>query len=320
MRRRWSVLAATIPLVFGSVLATAYPAAASTGIQGPGGLVQPGGPISQLSQTGGPTLGSGAPSGIVTPQVSGGQSQIASGGRNTVVTSSNWAGYAATGGSNAFTSVSANWTQPTGHCTGGNQYAAFWVGLDGYSSNTVEQTGSEVDCAGRTPQYYSWYEIYPGASVTFSNPVSPGDQFSASVTYASPTFTLVLKDITKGWTETKTAASSGAARSSAEVIAEAPCCTARGGTLPLTNFGTASFTTAMANGKSMATFNPVEITMPNTSVSAMSTAGNFTVTYGGYSGLPLPVRLLTSRPRPRACRSRRGGRKGWRSTRLDRSV
>ena len=52
MRRRWPVLAATIPLVFGSVLATAYPAAASTGIQGPGGLVQPGGPISQLSQAG----------------------------------------------------------------------------------------------------------------------------------------------------------------------------------------------------------------------------------------------------------------------------
>jgi hypothetical protein len=286
MRRRWPVLAATIPLVFGSVLATAYPAAASTGIQGPGGLVQPGGPISQLSQAGGPTLGGGAPGGIVTPQISGGQSQITSGGRNTVVTSSNWAGYAATG--TTFTSVSANWTQPTGHCTGGNQYAAFWVGLDGYSSSTVEQTGSEVDCAGRTPQYYAWYEIYPGASMTFTDPVRAGDQFSGSVTYASGTFTLVLKDTTKGWTETKTATSPGAARSSAEAIAEAPCCTYRGGTLPLTNFGTASFSSAMANGTSMATFNPVEITMPNTSVSTMSSAGNFTVSYNGYSGFPWP--------------------------------
>ena len=212
--------------------------------------------------------------------------QITSGGRNTVVTSSNWAGYAATG--TTFTSVSANWTQPTGHCTGGNQYAAFWVGLDGYSSSTVEQTGSEVDCAGRTPQYYAWYEIYPGASMTFTDPVRAGDQFSGSVTYASGTFTLVLKDMTKGWTETKTATSPGAARSSAEAIAEAPCCTYRGGTLPLTNFGTASFSSAMANGTSMATFNPVEITMPNTSVSAMSSAGNFTVSYNGYSGFPWP--------------------------------
>ena len=40
----------------------------------------------------------------------------------------------------------------------------------------------------------------------------------------------------------------------------------------------------MANGTSMATFNPVEITMSNTSVSAMSSAGNFTVSYNGYPG------------------------------------
>ena len=44
----------------------------------------------------------------------------------------------------------------------------------------------------------------------------------------------------------------------------------------------------MANGTSMATFNPVEITMPNTSVSTMSSAGNFTVSYNGYSGFPWP--------------------------------
>ena len=48
-----------------------------------------------------------------------------------------------------YTSVSASWTQP-GSCSGGDQYAAFWVGLDGYSSSSVEQTGSEVDCIGRT--------------------------------------------------------------------------------------------------------------------------------------------------------------------------
>ena len=33
----------------------------------------------------------------------------------------------------------------------------------------------------------------------------------------------------------------------------------------------------------MATFDPVKITMPNTSVSAMTSAGNFTVSYIGYS-------------------------------------
>ncbi len=288
MRRRWPVLAATIPLAVGWSLAAAYPAAASTSVQGPGGLVQPGGPVSQLSQSVGPPTGSGAPGGIVTPQVSGGQPQV-SGGRNTIVTSSNWAGYVATGPSNTFNSVSAKWTEPTGHCTSGDQYSAFWVGLDGYTSSTVEQTGSEVDCVGRTPQYYAWYELYPGASVTFTNPVSAGDQFSGSVTsLGSGNFTLVLQDVTKGWTQTKKVILAGASLSSAEAIAEAPCCTARGGILPLTNFGTANFSSVMANGKIMATYTPVEITMPDTSVSAMSNAGSFSVSYEGFSGFPWP--------------------------------
>ena len=80
--------------------------------------------------------------------------------------STNWSGYAGTTGT--YTSVSASWTQPKGTCTSGDQYAAFWVGLDGYSSSTVEQTGSEVDCVGRTAEYYAWYEMYPGASVELS--------------------------------------------------------------------------------------------------------------------------------------------------------
>ncbi len=288
MRRSWPILAAAIPLVFGGALLSAYPAAAQAGLVERGGVVQPGGPIQPLSQPGGPVLG-GLPGGLVTPQLSSGPSQAAAGGRNTVVTSSNWAGYAATGANGTFTSVSSSWTEPTGHCTGGNQYSAFWIGLDGYTSSSVEQTGSEVDCAGRTPRYYSWYEMYPGASVNFPNPVSAGDHFFGSVTYkGSGNFQLILKDTTKGWTQTVNASLPGAALSSAEVIAEAPCCTFRGGILPLTNFGTVSFTSAMANSQSMATFSPVEITMPNTSVSAMSPAGNFSVSYLGFSGFPWP--------------------------------
>jgi hypothetical protein len=72
---------------------------------------------------------------------------------------------------------------------------------------------------------------------------------------------------------------SGAALSSAEVIAEAPSIGNR--TQPLSDFGTASFTAASANGKSLATFNPVKITMPDTSVSAMTSAGNFSTSYTG---------------------------------------
>src|ERR671922_218395 len=111
MQRRWPVLAATIPMALGWALAAAHPAAAA-GLADPGGQVQPG-------------------------------------TRNKVVSSSNWAGYAASGSNGTFTSASASWTQPAGKCTGGSTYAAFWVGLDGYTSSTVEQVGTEVDCSGR---------------------------------------------------------------------------------------------------------------------------------------------------------------------------
>jgi hypothetical protein len=197
-----------------------------------------------------------------------------------VVSSGNWAGYAASGGKGTFTSASASWTQPAGTCTGGSRYAAFWVGLDGYTSGTVEQIGTEVDCAGRTPSYYAWYEIYPGAAVNFPDPVRPGDKFSGSVTArAGGRFQLLLEDVTKGWTQTASATLSGAALSSAEVIAEAP--SSGGRTLPLTNFGTVGFTAAAANGTPMAAFSPVEITMPDLAVSAMSGGGSFGVTYTG---------------------------------------
>ncbi len=99
--------------------------------------------------------------------------------RITNSTSSNWSGYAVTG--SRFTSVSASWTQPTAKCSG-TAYSSFWVGLDGDTSNTVEQTGTDADCSGSTPQYYAWYEMYPKFPVNLSGTVRPGDHLSASVT------------------------------------------------------------------------------------------------------------------------------------------
>jgi hypothetical protein len=149
-----------------------------------------------------------------------------------------WSGYAATGGTGAFSSVSASWVQPTAHCSSGSQYSSFWVGLDGYSSSSVEQTGSEADCSGSTPVYYAWWEMDPGPSHNFSSTVRPGDNFSASVTsLGGGRFALKISDTTEGWSHTLTKTLSSAKRSSAEVIVEAPCCTGSGGILPLANFG-----------------------------------------------------------------------------------
>ena len=61
----------------------------------------------------------------------------------TTVTSSNWSGYDdSTDG--PFTTVTATWVQPRVRTTGATfTDAAFWVGLDGDNSGTVEQIGTE---------------------------------------------------------------------------------------------------------------------------------------------------------------------------------
>ena len=180
--------------------------------------------------------------------------------RITNSTSTNWSGYAVTGG--RYTQVSASWTVPQVSCSG-TAYSSFWVGLDGDTSNTVEQTGTDSDCSGSTPQYYAWYEMYPKFPVNFGNPVHVGDTMSASVTTSGRgAFTLTISDGT-AWTQTVSARLKSAKLSSAEVIAEAP--SGSGGVLPLANFGTVNFTNAKANGALLTSSTPGidPITMAN---------------------------------------------------------
>ena len=169
------------------------------------------------------------------------------------VYSTNWSGYAVTGAAGSVTVASGSWTVPT--VTGSNgQYVAFWTGIDGYNSATVEQIGILAQVTGnrRTTQttYYAWYEFYPLESIieitTATSPsgkaatVKPGDTISATVTYVSgTTFTLAINDITEGWTFTTTGSQSGATESSAEWIVEAP--SSMFGVLPLANFGTVHY-------------------------------------------------------------------------------
>ena len=158
------------------------------------------------------------------------------------------------------------------------------MGLDGYSSSSVEQTGTDADCSRAKPVYYGWYEMYPAYPVNFSNTVRPGDAMSASVTFSgSSTYTLVLRDTTQGWTQTIVKSQTGLARSSAEVITEAP--SSSRGVLPLADFGTVSYSTSSANGTSLGSQSPVEIIMVNTSgadkdsTSSISGGGAFSNTW-----------------------------------------
>jgi hypothetical protein len=274
MIRRWSIPLTTAGLVLGSLMAlggtaSAAPAHPAAGQAAPGASVagfQPGGLMAR-------------PSGASASAAAQGR-----GGRTTDQ-STNWSGYAATGANGAFKSISASWKEPTATCSSRSaQYASFWVGLDGFTSDSVEQTGTDSDCSGRTPDYYGWYEMFPANPVNFTNPVSPGDSFTASVTFSgTQTYTLVLKDTTKGWTQTITKNQSGLDRSSAEVITEAP--SSESGVLPLANFGTVSYSASAANGTSLASQNPTEIIMIDNSnrdkdsTSAIGSGGAFSNTW-----------------------------------------
>jgi Peptidase A4 family len=169
------------------------------------------------------------------------------------VTSSNWAGYAVHRSGVRFTKVLGSWRQPGVSCGAGIQtYSAVWIGLGGYNQNSgaLEQIGSEVDCtaSGRVSSSV-WYELVPAPSESIRMHVRPGDALSASVSVSGHRVTVALNDLSAHHSFHKTITSSAIDISSAEWIVEAPseCVSADAcETLPLANFGSATFTLVQA--------------------------------------------------------------------------
>jgi hypothetical protein len=205
------------------------------------------------------------------------------------VESTNWAGYADTG--SGFSKVSASWTEPTGVSSGSTtSLAAFWVGIDGYSSDTVEQDGTLIESYEGTVYYYDWWEIYPENDVQVVADVDPGDQITSTVTRSGDSYTLSVTDSTHpadSFSTTQTY--SGAADSSAEWIAEAP--SGSSGVYPLTDFGTwtdsSSSVTEGSTSGVISSFTDDEITQINGDTGAvedqpgsLNSSGNgFTTTW-----------------------------------------
>jgi len=172
-------------------------------------------------------------------------------------TSLNWAGYAVETNLNspqsgAVTDVKGSWKVPAVNCKSApNAYSSFWIGIDGYSSSTVEQIGTDSDCSSKKPRYYAWFEMYPAYPVNLNMKISPGDVMIAEVQYiGNNQFTLTITDTTTssafptGQTFTITQSLANAQRSSAEWIAEAPSIGAS--ITNLANFGTVYFTSSKA--------------------------------------------------------------------------
>jgi Peptidase A4 family len=113
------------------------------------------------------------------------------------VGSYNWAGYAdVSTKSGTFTKVSGSWAVPKVTCTSEDRISAQWVGLDGATTGTVEQTGTSEQCFEGKAIYTSWYEMYPASTVTVGTTVASGDSISAEVTRSGSSYTLKLTDST----------------------------------------------------------------------------------------------------------------------------
>jgi hypothetical protein len=201
------------------------------------------------------------------------KAKVVSGKNGFNINGYNWSGAAATG--SGFSSVTSTWTEPSVTCHSYNDLMAPWVGIDGYGSSTVEQTGVATDCSYGYPVYQAWYEMYPANPVYYSNPVGAGDHFTATVTRSGSTYTLKISDTSRGWTQTHTQSMS-ASNASAEVIIESP-------TASYPQFGTVSFSNSRINGSNLANWNPVLMDASNgyyyeDHTSAVS-GGSFSISY-----------------------------------------
>jgi hypothetical protein len=196
-------------------------------------------------------------------------------GSNTVVESTSWAGYADI--ERTYSEVSGKWKQPTITCTSQTSLVAFWTGLDGFSSSTVEQDGTLAECYDGTAYSYTWWEMYPGDGIqVVGDTVQPGDVISSSVTVSGASYTLKVTDSTHSASSfTTTQTCSGCADSSAEWIAEAP--TGDAGTYPIPKF--TPWTEYDATVKSGGTTGDI-CTFPYDQINGINSVGQDTLTTG----------------------------------------
>jgi hypothetical protein len=212
------------------------------------------------------------------------------------VKSGNWSGYADDNtASNTYSSITGKWKEPSVKCTSTEALAVFWVGIDGFTSGTVEQDGTLAFCTGSstTPEYFTWWEMFPSNSIqVVGSTVKPGDAIAASVVKTGTKYALKVTDSTttaNSFSTTQTCAAATCKDTSAEWIAEAP--SGSGGIFPLAHFSTWTLTAATVKSGTKSgvikTFPDDEITMVNSGGTkvlaqpgALNAAGNsFKVTW-----------------------------------------
>jgi hypothetical protein len=212
--------------------------------------------------------------------------------RGTTATSTfNWSGYADSATTDgAFTKVSGTWNTPKVTCTAEDTITSEWVGIDGFTSSTVEQDGTLDWCFEGTATYFTWYEMYPAGTIEVGTSLAPGDSITATVSRNGTNYTLSLTDAAhpaNSFSKTATCAAATCLDTSAEWIAERPAFSI--GIAPLADYITWKVTgaTETASGKTgtISSFSPNDVlTMVdatdsyNLSTSSDLTTGNSFIT------------------------------------------
>jgi hypothetical protein len=157
----------------------------------------------------------------------------------TAIVGTNWSGYVAATDINrpktgSVSEVIGTWIVPQVSATASATYCSDWVGIDGWTSATVEQLGTQAySMAGQTA-YSAWCEMYPAYPTYITTmTVSPGDVMTGEVSWiTADAFQMNLTDVTKGVCFSAVQSLGQTAdRVSAEWVHEAPSSTA--GVLPL---------------------------------------------------------------------------------------
>jgi hypothetical protein len=165
------------------------------------------------------------------------------------INGANWSGYVATG--SEFRSVSASWKAPAVKCNSAIDVFGPWVGLGGITSNSVEQTGIEINCSSGQARYRAWFEMAPAPPVYYDDPIREGDSIRATVGRTNTHYKMTITNDTRHWTRTADNTAVGD-NSSAEVILESPT-----GAFP--DFGRFTFTGATVDGRMLSAHRPVAL-------------------------------------------------------------
>jgi hypothetical protein len=192
-----------------------------------------------------------------------------------------WSGYAVTGAA-PYTKITGSWTVPTMDCSHGSGDASPWVGIDGWSNDTVEQIGIDLDCYNGKGSYHPWVEMYPGPSDYFPETVHAGDTLTATVSVSGRTWTLTESDTTAGWTRTfHRTPKNPAQEASAEAILED---VGAGGAPPVPDFNQVTFDGVTVDGSPLASAGTVHKTTLERGSTPLSeesplSGGGFSITW-----------------------------------------